>query len=365
MLFQGWSMRALRAEVDLNAIRHNYRLAKAQSPQSKAVAVVKANAYGHGAVRVAQALAAEADAFGVACIEEALELRQAGISQPIWLLEGIFAADELALVEQHQLSMAVHCPEQLSWILAYDFSQPVDMWLKLDSGMHRLGFDPHSYRQAFQALQASGKARVLGKMTHFARADELDHDYTRKQIERFMQVCEGLPGPVSLANSPGTLGWPAAHGDWLRPGLMLYGISPFEVAHPRADQLKPAMRLVSELIAVRELGVGEPVGYGGRFVTDKPMRIGVVALGYGDGYPRQAKDGTPVLVNGCLTRLVGRVSMDMLTVDLTDLNEAKVGDEVVLWGEQLRTNQVAPYCDTIPYELVTKLTRRVPVHYSE
>ena len=356
-------MRALRAEVDLDAIRHNYRLAKQQKPGARAVATVKANAYGHGAVQVARALADEADAFGVACIEEAIELREAGIERPILLLEGFFAADELPLIDSLRLSTAIHCEEQLALFASYSFKQPVDVWLKMDSGMHRLGFFPERFVEVFELLQRHPGVATLGKMTHFARADELSCDYTRKQWHTFSETIASLPGPVSASNSPATLGWPMAHGDWLRPGLMLYGISPYAKSHPLADQLKPAMRISSEVIAVRDLSVGEPVGYGGRFVTTAPTRVGVVAMGYGDGFPRQAVDGTPVLVNGVRTRLIGRVSMDMLTVDLTPVEGAAAGARVEFWGNDLKVAEVASYCDAIPYELVTKLTRRVPLFY--
>ncbi|MFP8967156.1 alanine racemase [Pokkaliibacter sp. CJK22405] len=358
-------MRALRAEIDLQAIRHNYALAKAQLPGGRAVAVIKANAYGHGATRVAEALGQEADAFGVACIEEAIELRQSGVVKPIWLLEGFFHNDELVLIDELRLSTAIHSDYQIEAFKRHSFKKPVDVWLKMDSGMHRLGFAPEVYASAFAQLQGSPGIAQLGKMTHFACADEPARGYTERQWQRFDEVCSALPGPVSASNSPATLYWPMAHGDWLRPGLMLYGISPFAPGHELGDQLKPAMRMVSEIIAVRELPAGEPVGYGGRFRTSGEVtRVGVVAMGYGDGYPRQALDGTPVIVDGVKTRLIGRVSMDMLMVDLTPVPQAGIYSEVVLWGEDsLRVEEVSGFCDAIPYELVTRLTGRAPLVY--
>ncbi|CAD5375864.1 alanine racemase 2, PLP-binding [Pseudomonas sp. OF001] len=355
-------MRPARALIDLDALRHNYRLAR-ELGGARALAVVKADAYGHGAVRCAEALAEEADGFAVACIEEALELRAAGIRAPILLLEGFFAADELALIAEHQLWCVVHSAWQLEAIERTALARPLSVWLKLDSGMHRVGLHPEEYRAAHARLLASGKVDRIVLMSHFARADELDCPRTAEQLAAFRAATAGLGGEVSLRNSPALLGWPEVPSDWVRPGIMLYGATPFEQAQAQAARLRPVMTLESQIIAVRELPAGEPVGYGARFVSARPTRVGVVAMGYADGYPRHAPSGTPVAVDGVRTSLIGRVSMDMLTVDLTDLPQAGLGSRVELWGAQVPASEVAAAAGTIPYQLFCNL-KRVPRHYS-
>ena len=355
-------MRPAQALIDLAALRHNYQLAR-QCSGGKALAVVKADAYGHGAVLCAQALQAEADGFAVACIEEALELRAAGITQPILLLEGFFEASELALIDQHQLWCVVHSLWQLDAIEQARLSRPLQVWLKLDSGMHRVGLFPEQYQAAYRRLQASGKVDKIVLMSHFARADELSCSRTEEQLAVFNAAREGLQAEVSLRNSPAILGWPQVPSDWVRPGIMLYGATPFEQAQALAAQLKPVMTLQSKIIGVRELPAGEPVGYAARFVAERPTRVGVVAMGYADGYPRHAPTGTPVAVDGQLTRIIGRVSMDMLTVDLTDLPQTGLGSRVELWGAQVLASDVAAQAQTIPYQIFCNL-RRVPRLYS-
>ncbi|MBY4677692.1 alanine racemase [Marinobacterium arenosum] len=355
--------RQARALIDLDAIRANYRLACAQSPQSQAVAIVKADAYGHGATRVAAALEPEVPAFGVACIEEAIALREAGITRPILLLEGFFQPDELPIIVEQNFWTALHSEHQIDQIAALPESAGLHVWLKMDSGMHRLGVAPEHYADAFRRLKALPQVAEVVLMSHFACADELDNDFTRVQIERFRQATEGLDAPVSLANSPATLGWPQARQDLMRPGLMLYGASPFGQPQVEADKLQPAMTLLSEVIAVREIEPGESVGYACTWTADQPSRVGTVAMGYGDGFPRHAKNGTPVLIDGQRSRIIGRVSMDMLTVDLTDLPQAGLGSTVEFWGANLSINEVAPWCDTIPYTLMTCLTGRIPRIY--
>lgn len=357
--------RPARARIDLSALSANYRHARSLAPGRKVIAVIKGDAYGHGAVAAARALYAEADTFAVACIEEALELREAGIDTPVLLLEGCFEPGELALVEHHGFITVVHCPEQLDMLLAARPDRPLPVWLKMDSGMHRVGLAPARFAAAWQALNDCPHATDIVLMTHFARADELDRDTTREQRAVFERHAKGIPAPRSLANSAATLAWPETHCDWLRPGFMLYGWSPLNRDHPNAAALRPVMTLESALIAVHELPAGEAVGYGERFITDRPTRVGTVAMGYADGYPRHARDGTPVAVNGRPTRLIGRVSMDMLTVDLTDLPEARVGDPVELWGPTVSANAVAAHSDTIAYSLLAGITRRVPRHYRE
>ncbi|NEX19540.1 alanine racemase [Thiorhodococcus mannitoliphagus] len=357
------SARPLRARIHLDAILHNYRLAKACAPSARALAVVKANAYGHGAVRVAQALAPEADGFAVACVGEALELRESGICNPILLLEGVFSPDEITLADRAALAMVVHCPQQLDWVLAARPARPLQCWIKIDSGMHRVGFAPGDFQQAYARLSACPHLGLVVAMTHFARADEPEHPYTLVQLDAFGRALGSLEIPCSLANSAAILAWPQAHRDWIRPGIMLYGASPFADAGAGAAELLPAMTLESALISIRELGPGDPVGYAGRFVCDRPMRVGVAAVGYADGYPRHAKDGTPIAVNGRLSRVIGRVSMDMMTLDLTDIEHAHLGDRVELWGRTLAATDVARWSDTIAYQLFTGISRRVPLVY--
>ncbi len=349
-------MRPAQALIDLDALRHNYHLASAIA--GHAMAIVKADAYGHGAVECARALEPEAEAFGVAAIEEALTLREAGITRPILLLEGFFEADELALIERHDLWCAVASQWQLAALERYTPKRPLRIWLKMDSGMHRLGLPPAEFADAWQRLQRLPWVRDPVAMTHFANADDVADAYTREQIATFDAACAGLDiGVCSLANSAGLLAWPDARRDWVRPGLMLYGASPFTAPEPSADALRPVMTLRSRIIAVRELEAGEPVGYGGTFVTSRPMRIGVVAMGYADGYPQRAPEGTPVAVDGHASRIVGRVSMDMLTVDLTALPDSGIGSEVELWGTQVPLADVVRHCGTSAYTLLSGLKR--------
>lgn len=356
-------MRPARALIDLQALRHNYRLAR-EVTGAKALAVIKADAYGHGAVRCAQALEAEADGFAVACIEEALQLREAGIGAPILLLEGFFEADELALIERHDLWCVVHALWQVEAIEQARLGKPLNVWLKLDSGMHRVGLFPQEYQAAYQRLLASGKVAKIVLMSHFARADELDCPRSEEQLAVFEQARQGLAAEISLRNSPAVLGWPRIPSDWVRPGIMLYGATPFEQDQAVSARLQPVMTLESKIISVRELPAGEPVGYGAAFVSERPTRVGVVAMGYADGYPRHAPTGTPVAIDGQPSRLIGRVSMDMLTVDLTDLPAAGLGSRVELWGKQVLASGVAIRAGSIPYQLFCNL-RRVPLLYSD
>lgn len=355
-------MRPARALIDLSALRHNYQLAK-QLTGRRALAVLKANAYGHGALECAAALAEEADGFAVSCIEEALALRKAGHRQPIVLLEGWFEAAELELICRHQLWPVVHHHGQLADLQAADLSQPLHIWLKFDSGMHRTGFSAHEYAGLWRQLSNSSKVASLTSITHLARADEPDSGRTEQQLATFRQATSTLNAPTSLGNSAAVLHWPAAHGDWVRPGIMLYGSSPFGFAQPQALALRPVMQLESKVIAVHHIAAGEPIGYGSRFMTQRASRIGVVAMGYADGYPRHVPDGTPVLIDGQRAGISGRVSMDMLTVDLTDLPASGLGSHVRLWGTGLDAGEIAAAADTISYQLFCNLNR-VPRQYS-
>ncbi len=353
-------MRPSRALIDLTALRHNYRLAR-ERHGGRVLAVVKANAYGHGAVRCAQALAHDADGFAVAFLGEALELRAAGITAPILLLEGVFGADELGAVDRYGLWMVIHHEEQLRMLERTPLTAPVKVWLKINTGMNRAGFLPEAVADAWQRLQASGKVGEITLMTHFARADEPDVETTRTQLRRFDAATAGLPGARSVANSAAILAWPQARRDWARPGVLLYGADPL----PAEDNgLQPVMTLESAVMAVREIAPGEALGYGGRFVAERPTRVGLVALGYADGYPRVVPDGTPAAVGGTMTRLIGRVSMDMLTVDLSGLAAAGIGSPVELWGRAVPVNRIAQAAGTISYELLCNV-KRVSVEYRE
>jgi alanine racemase len=356
--------RAATATINFDALRHNYRLAKQASNGRKAIAIVKADAYGHGAVMVARALSNEADAFGVACIEEAIELRDAGIKNPILLLEGFFTPDELQIISERNLWTAVHSVEQIKTISEHRLPKPINVWLKMDTGMHRLGIQPDAYQGAYQQLKNLTQVNKGVLMTHFSSADEVDGAETESQVSIFNHATKNIQAEKSLANSAGTLGHENSHGDWQRPGIMLYGATPFSHSHKWADQLKSVMTLSSEVIAIHDLEKGQAVGYSKTFVCDKPTKVGTVAIGYADGYPRHAKPGTPVIVNGQQTTILGRVSMDMLSVDLTGIKDAAVGSKVELWGDHLKASDIAVYCDTIPYTLFTGITRRVHKVYS-
>jgi alanine racemase len=361
-------MDIIRAVINLNALQQNLQTLQKCAPNSKIIAVVKANAYGHGMVKVAQTLQklANVNAFAVARLSEALTLRDAGIDKPLLLLEGFFEDADLTTLIKHNLQSVVHSQEQVEAILKADLKKPLPVWLKLDTGMHRLGFHPEQFDTAYQQLQSCKNVQQpINLIAHFNCADELDNPTTAAQIKLFKQHIKKSSGLNSLSNSAATLAWPDAHHDMIRPGIALYGISPFADQRAKDFQLKPVMTLKSRLIAIREHKAGESVGYGGIWTARQDTRLGVVAAGYGDGYPRMAPQGTPILVNGRLVPIVGRVSMDMLTVDLGLRHCDRVGDEVTLWGEGLPAEQVAQHIGTIAYELVTKLTSRVPLQYTE
>lgn len=363
--------RAARAVIDLAALRHNYHQARIADPGAKQYAVIKANAYGHGMVPVAQALE-DADGFAVASVEEALELRAAGIQQPILLLEGFFHYDELKTILQHNLDIVLHQSSQLTALeeatqhlkLASPASKTLRAWLKVDTGMHRLGFSLEEVEAAWQRLKACSLVDDdICLMTHLANADDLEDDITRRQLELFATILSETNTACSIANSAGILGWPESHSDIDRPGIMLYGVSPFVHENGGLRELHPVMTLRSELIAVNHCRQGDALGYGGSWICPQDMPVGVVAMGYGDGYPRHAPNGTPVLVNGQRVPLVGRVSMDMICLDLRSQPEAKVGDTVVLWGSSLPAEEVAESAGTIAYELFCNVSMRVPRDY--
>lgn len=356
-------MRPLVATIDLAAIRHNYAVAKRCAPGRQAFAVVKANAYGHGVGEVVTALFDHADGFAVACLEEAVEVRALHAEARILLLEGCFEAAEYQLAAQLGLDLVLQGEQQAAEFLAAKLSRPLNIWLKLDSGMHRLGFNGPALRAWHARLHGAAAVAELNLLSHFACADERGHEMTEQQLEAFLEVLDLDFAQRSLANSAAILTIAAAHMDWLRPGIMLYGATPFAELGAAELGLVPAMTLTAQLIACRDVAVGESVGYGCSWRAERPSRIGTVSCGYADGYPRHAPSGTPVLVRGQRVALAGRVSMDMLTVDLTDLPAARMGDEVQLWGAQLPVDEVARAAGTIGYELLSKITQRVPRRY--
>jgi alanine racemase len=351
--------RPLVATIDIAALRHNLHVAKRHAPGAKTWAVVKANAYGHG---LARGMRGFADADGLAMIEPeaAAALRELGWSKRLLLLEGIFDAQDLDTAIRHRVDIVVHNEEQLRMLERSPASAPLDVYLKVNSGMNRLGFMPAACRAVYQRLRALPQLRSIAFMTHFANADQPDHPGLplEEQLRRFQQATEGLPGERSLSNSAADLLHPACAADWVRPGVMLYGSSPSD-ASARAFDLRPAMQLESEIIGVQRIAAGESVGYGSQFIADRPMTIGIVACGYADGYPRHAPTGTPVAVDGIRTRLLGRVSMDMMSVDLTPIAHARIGSKVELWGNTVAIDEVAHAAGTLGYELMCAVAPRV------
>ncbi len=349
-------MRPATATIDLGALRHNLARVRELAPRSRVVAVVKANGYGHGAARLLPALA-DADMLGVACIEEALDLREAGARQPILLMEGVFEEGELPLCARHGFEVAMHEPGQIAMLEQAGLERPLTAWLKVDTGMTRLGFRPEAAESAWQRLRDCPNVAAVRLMTHFANADMPGDTHTPDQLARFARL--RLPGECSLANSAGVLSWPEARADWVRPGIMLYGVSPLLDRIGEDEGLRPVMTLATRLIAVKEVRAHETVGYAATWTAPADGRIGIAAMGYGDGYPRHAPSGTPVLVRGRTVPVVGRVSMDMLAIDLSQLPEARIGDEVILWGRGLAIEGIASLAGTIAYELLCGITGRV------
>ena len=355
--------RPARVVINLSALRHNLNRVRTLAPQPRVMAIVKTDAYGHGITRVARALAT-ADAFGVACLEEARQLRGSGIVQPVILLEGAYAAAELQEIMQLDLEMVVHEVRQIEMLESARLPRPINVWLKVDTGMHRLGVMPGNFNNAWQRLQkCRSVTQPVRLMTHLATANERTHPMTHAQLACFSQLCGHLPVAKSIANSAGITAFPESHAEWVRPGLMLYGVSPLSDGNAMDEGLEPVMSLQSELISVKKLPAGEPVGYGATWRCPEDMPVGVVAAGYGDGYPRHAPSGTPVLLNGKRVALIGRASMDMLIVDLRTQRDARVGDPVVLWGDGLPIEEIAQHAGTIPYEILCGVHKRL--HFVE
>ncbi|HEY8355327.1 MAG TPA: alanine racemase [Methylophilaceae bacterium] len=351
-------MRPIQASIHLDAFRHNLQVVRTFAPKSAVMAVVKANGYGHGLLAAAQGLA-DAEGFAVLGLEEGIVLREAGYKQTILMLEGVFHPDELPEASVADISVAVHHDAQIAMLEQTRLPKPVDVFVKMNNGMNRLGFQPHRYAEAVHRLAACPNVRRITLMTHFATADETPG--VADPLARFRQATEGMDYPVSLANSAAILRHPETHADWVRAGIMLYGASPVAGVPARDFHLQPAMTLSSKIIAVQTVNPGEGIGYGNRYTTVRDTRVGIVACGYADGYPRHAPNGTPVLVADRMTQTIGRVSMDMLSVDLTDIPEADVGSPVELWGSRVPVDAVAERAGTIGYELLCAIAPRVPV----
>lgn len=363
----GLHFRPTRAEIDTHALQHNARLARQHAGDCHLLGVIKANGYGHGAVEVARAINGNVDAYAVAFIDEALRLRDAGFVQPIVLLEGCFSAAELPVCAHYNLQPVVHSQSQLDAILQARLVTPLAVWLKTDTGMHRLGFAPNEVRQARAALEACPQVASVTLMTHFANAEVEDHALNQRQHDAFFDLCaETSPTPaVSAANTAAMLSraidLKTEQGHWCRTGIMLYGVDPSE--QRQTTELLPAMRLLAPVMALRDVAKGDAVGYGSTWRAPRDSRIATLAIGYADGYPRHAPSGTPIWLNGQQVSLAGTVSMDMITVDVTDLAHVDLGDEAELWGPNLPVCRVAEAVGSISYELLCRVSERVPRHY--
>lgn len=364
-------MRATKAIINLRAVENNLKVIRQLAPRSKIMAVVKADAYGHGINQVALSLT-QADAIAVSCVDEAIQLREAGVNQPIVLLEGFFSADELPLIVALKLQIVVHQQKQLDDLLDFaknhnskaNIQAKIHVWLKLNSGMNRLGFSAQTFQRAYDVLKNAAVVAKVCLMSHFACADDISHPLTQQQINQFMVTSKHMPEEKSLANSAAILAWPESHLDWVRPGILLYGCSPVAGYQGGSHHLIPVMNLESELFVIKLVNPGDSVGYCASWTAERETRIGVISIGYGDGYPRHAKPGTPVWINGNTYPLVGKVSMDMITVDLGMDDEFSLGDRVVLWGKELPVEQIASCAQTIAYTLLCGVTSRVSYQWN-
>ena len=351
--------RPSRVIIDIKALEHNFSRIKELVHNSKIMAIIKADAYGHGIVRVAKTLR-DADAFGVACLEEAEQLRIASITTPIILLEGPYKPNDLSLIIKLNLEVVIHNEYQLELLEKSKIDGPIKVWLKIDTGMHRLGFSVDKTEEMLRRLMLCrniNSTPIL--MSHLATANEKNHALTYQQLDTFREISKIVNIEKTIANSAAVINFPDVHFDWVRPGLMLYGVSPLINSCGHDHGLKSVMTLESEIISIQYLSKGEPVGYGATWRCPENMPVGIIAAGYGDGFPRHAKSGTPILVNNIRCPLIGRASMDMLTIDLRNQSNAKIGDRVVLWGGSLPIEEIATYAETIPYELLCGVHKRL------
>lgn len=344
------------AKINLSALQHNLAVVRALAPKSKILAMIKSRAYGHGLIEMARALSG-ADGLGVACLEEAMVLREAGIKNQLIAMSGFFEINEIPLFKKYDVIPVIHNHEQIKMLEATKI--PLNCWLKLDSGMHRLGFPLKEAEEVFAQVKPS----VV--MTHLATADEIDNQDAQAQIAKFNHAVKNLKTEFSITNSAGVIVFPEAQKDWVRPGILLYGASPFAFKTALELNLQPVMTLQAQLISIHEQQAGDKIGYGGTYTCEKPMIIGTLAIGYGDGYPRHAKNGTPVLIHGQRCPIVGRVSMDLITVDLSNIKNPKIGDRVIMWGDGLPVEEIAACASTISYELLCDVSTRVKFEYHQ
>ena len=360
-------MQFITACIDKNALIHNIKHIKSSVPQSNVIAVVKANAYGHGAYAVANTLKDYVQGFAVARISEAMELRKDGITKPIFLLEGFYNEEDVAYISRYDLYTAVHELEQIEAIEKANIKKPIHVWLQVDVGMHRLGSHDEAQILKLKARLEKCKNVVqpIGLLSHLSVADTpSETEYNQEQIAFFKKISKHFTGDLCLTNSAGIISWPESHTKWVRPGIILYGISPYDDKTGEDLNLKPVMTLKCHILALHKVKKGDKIGYGAFFVADKDTTIGVISCGYADGYPRCAPNGTPVLVNGRIVPTAGHVCMDMMFVDLGENSKDKLGDEVILWGKGLPVEKIAKLCNTIPYELVCKVMPRVDFEFS-
>ena len=358
--------RSAIAILSTENLLHNLSVIQSQAPASQIIAMVKANAYGHGLRSVSTRLDKRVYSLGVASSDEAIALRRAGVDGPITLMEGIFEQDELLIASCEKFQVIFHDWWQIEALKTLDLPSPLYVWLKIDTGMGRLGFNPSEAIKAYEELLKNPHVlKPIGILSHLACADEVDHSLNQKQIKSFEDFARNLPGLKSFCNSAGIINFPSHHYDIVRPGMSLYGVSPIKELIAKDLNLKPVMTLQTRLIAVRKVSTGSSLGYGSQFVCPKDMHIGVIAIGYGDGYPRTTKAGAPILVNNIRCRVVGRVSMDMTTIDLENCPDAKAGDPVILWGNNLPIEQVADYTSHCPYDLLCAIQNRVRFHWTK
>ncbi len=347
------------AVIDLQALHHNISIVRKLAPHSRIIAVIKADAYGHGLPAITESICRQVDGFAVATLSEGILCRQVQDCRPIVVLSEFWRASQLADFERYDMQPVIHGRQQAGWLQAWS-GKPLTVWVKCDTGMNRLGIPGRQLAKICASLQALESIQTVRVMSHLANADIPDDRYTDRQLETFESACSSLRYEKSLANSAGIMRWKDTRKDWIRPGLMLYGVSPFMDWETDNVDLRPVMQLKARLISVKPVDENQPIGYGGFYRTRRPSRIGIAALGYGDGYPRNVDAGGCVLIHGRRAPVAGRVSMDMIAVDVTDHETAEVGDEVTLWGDGLPVEEVAGWAQTIPYELLSKVTPRIP-----
>lgn len=359
--------RSVHAILSTQNLLHNLAVIQQRAPQSRIIAMVKANAYGHGLRSVSLRIQQAVSSVGVASIDEALALRKAGVKIPITLMEGVFEPDELLIASCEAFHVVFHSLHQIEWLEGHaSLPVPLVAWLKIDTGMGRLGFASKDVMHIHERLSHNKYiVKSLGCMSHFACADEPHHPLNMQQIEQFKTITRYLSGSKSICNSAAIFSFPEHHYDVIRPGLAMYGVSPFPEYRACDLDLRPVMTVQTRLISVREAQKDTALGYGARFICPEDMPIGIIAMGYGDGYPRSARDGTPVLINGIRCPIIGRVSMDMITIDLRPCPQARVNDLVVLWGENLPIEEVAQYTDNCPYDILTAVQARVKFHWTQ